>query len=52
MLSEILILVLAIPVGYLLSWMARDELTQGRKWFKVIIVLSLILNLILKSGDE
>jgi hypothetical protein len=26
----------AFPLGYLISWMARDELLVGRKWFKVL----------------
>ena len=46
MILEIIVLILAIPVGYLLAWMARDELISGRKWFKIIILLSLILSII------
>ena len=40
MLLEILILILAIPTGYLLAWLTKDELIQGRKWFKLIVLLS------------
>jgi len=43
---EILILVVAIPIGYLISYLARDELAQGRKWFKLIVFLSLILGIV------
>ena len=42
MFLEILILLLAVPVGYLIAWLARDELVVGRKWFKILIVISLI----------
>jgi len=43
MLLEIILLILAIPVGYLLAYLTKDELVQGRKWFRVIIAVSLIL---------
>ena len=43
---EILILILGVPTGYLISYLARDELKQGRKWFKLIIFLSLALGLV------
>lgn len=39
MLLEIFIIALAIPAGFLISWMARDELIVGKKWFIVLIVL-------------
>ena len=40
MLLEIGILILAFPVGYLLAWLARDELVAGRRWFKIIVLIS------------
>ncbi len=43
MLIEIIILILGIPVGYLISWLAKDELIEGRKWFKIVIIASFIL---------
>lgn len=43
----ILLIVLAFPVGLLIAWMARDELKDGRKWFKVLIIISVILGIIL-----
>ncbi len=43
MIIEIILLTLAIPVGYLISWMARDELLEGRKWFRILIIASLTL---------
>jgi len=39
MIAEIVLLVLAIPVGLLIAAMTRDELVEGRKWFKVIIIV-------------
>ena len=38
MMLQIVLLVLAIPVGFLIAWMARDELKQGRKWFRVLVI--------------
>ena len=38
----VLILLLAFPVGYLLAWLARDELVKGRMWFALLAVASLI----------
>lgn len=45
MLIEITILLLAIPIGYLITWLAKDELILGRKWFKLIILTSIILGI-------
>ena len=42
MILEIIILALAIPAGYLIAWLARDELIAGQKWFRVLIILGLI----------
>ena len=46
MLLDWIILILAIPSGYLIAWLARDELVAGRMWFKVLIYLSLIIGVI------
>jgi hypothetical protein len=37
------IILLAAPIGLLIAWWSRDELIAGRKWFKIIISLSIIL---------
>ena len=42
MLIEIIFLFLAIPTGYILAYLSRDELVAGRKWFKVIIIASFL----------
>lgn len=41
------ILLLALPSGYLLSRLCDDELREGRKWFKIITIISLVLGGIL-----
>ena len=35
---EWIILLAAIPVGYLIAYLAKDELIQGRKWFRILII--------------
>lgn len=47
-LFNILILLTAIPAGYVLAWLCKDELVDGRKWFRIILTcLSIVLILIL-----
>ena len=41
----ILILILAFPVGYLLAWLARDELGAWKKGYILIAVVSIILTI-------
>jgi hypothetical protein len=38
----IAIFLAAFLTGYLLAWLSRDELVYGRKWFMLLIVVSLI----------
>ena len=48
----ILALVLAFPIGFLLAKSTKEELKQGQKWFKLIIIFSFlgsIISLILKN---
>lgn len=43
MLKEIFILILlalSIPIGYLIAYMARDELIIGRKWIGLLAIIS------------
>lgn len=42
----ILVLVLAVPIGYLLAYLCRDELKDGRKYFKLLVFLSAILGIV------
>jgi O-antigen ligase len=46
MIISIAILLLAIPAGFLIAWMARDELVSRRKWVKAIIILSFFLGIL------
>tara|TARA_Y100000294_G_C8554359_1_gene336593 strand:+ start:1773 stop:2012 length:240 start_codon:yes stop_codon:yes gene_type:complete len=48
----VFILILAFPLGSLLVKYTKEELKQGQKWFKLIILVSLIgvlASLILKN---
>ncbi len=42
MIIEISLLILAVPVGFLIAWMTGDELVAGRKWFMVLLVISIV----------
>ncbi|MFA5019734.1 MAG: hypothetical protein WC533_01405 [Candidatus Pacearchaeota archaeon] len=51
----LLTLILAIPAGYILKKMTKEEIRKGRKYFKLISISSLILAVILyfiKFGDS
>jgi len=39
---ELFILALGIPIGNYLAKITKEELKSGRKWFKLIIIFSLI----------
>ena len=45
MFLEIIILLFAIPTGFLIAWLARDELVSGKKWFKILIIVSILLGI-------
>lgn len=48
----ILILALGFPIGYYLAKITKEEMKVGQKWFKVIIILSMIgavISLILRN---
>ena len=36
------LLLLSIPVGFLIAWLARDELIQGRNYLLVLLILTFI----------
>jgi len=42
MVVKLIILLMAVPTGFLISWLARDELVVGRKWFRVLIIVSFL----------
>lgn len=37
-----IVLFLAIPAGYLIAWLARDELADGRMWFRALVGLTIV----------
>ena len=43
MIVEIIIILLAIPAGLMLAHAARDELEEGRNWFRILTIASLAL---------
>lgn len=46
MLKEIVlvaIILLSVPIGYLIAYLCRDELVVGRKWFRAIAIVSILL---------
>ncbi len=45
MFLEILILALSIPVGFLIAWLARDELVQGRRYFAILFIASVSVSI-------
>ncbi len=47
----ILILLSAFLAGYLLAWLARDELVPGRKWFITLAGTSLFSSVVLSLTD-
>jgi len=42
---EFIILALSIPAGFLIAWLARDELIQGRKYFRILALLSVLIGI-------
>jgi len=49
----IVLLVLGIPIGNFLAKITKEELKTGQKWFKLIIIASLVGSVIsLISGND
>jgi Ca2+-dependent lipid-binding protein len=42
----IILLVLGIPIGNLLAKITKEELKSGKKWFKLLIFVSLVSSII------
>ena len=38
----VLLLISGIPIGNILARMTKEELKPGKKWFKILIIISLI----------
>ncbi|HIG52080.1 hypothetical protein CXT76_00160 [Candidatus Parvarchaeota archaeon] len=42
MILNIFFILLAIPSGFLIAWLARDELVSGKKYFRILIIVSIL----------
>ena len=42
----IVFLALGIPIGNFLAKITKEELKSGKKWFKLIVIVSLILGVV------
>jgi uncharacterized membrane protein len=42
---NIVLLIIAVPVGLLIAYLCRDELVEGRKWFRIIVLMGIILGI-------
>jgi len=42
MIYQILILIVSIPAGLLIAYACRDELIDGRKWFRILFIAGII----------
>jgi len=38
----VLILLSGFAAGYLLAWLAKDELVSGRKWFAILAIAAVL----------
>jgi hypothetical protein len=39
-----ILLLVAVPLGFWIAWMGRDELLKGRVWFRSITFISVALS--------
>lgn len=45
MIIETIFLLFAIPAGFFLSWIAKDEIVQGRRWFMRLMFIGLFFGI-------
>lgn len=38
----IIVLILGIPIGNILAKVTKDEMKQGQKWFRIIVLIGLV----------
>ena len=43
MITELLILAIAVPAGFFLAFLTKDELKAGREWFWALLIISIFL---------
>ena len=46
MIIEIFVLLTAVPIGYFISYLTKDELKSGEKWFRVLIISSILIGIL------
>lgn len=51
MVLDLILLLAAIPVGFLIAWLARDELIQGRRYLGVLMLVSFVA-MVIFAVDE
>lgn len=39
---NLLLLIIAIPVGYLIAYLCKDELVMYRRYFRILIIVGII----------
>ncbi len=43
---SLVLLILAVPVGFLIAWLCKDELVVGRRWFKILIIAGILIGIL------
>jgi len=43
MLIEVILLLMAVPIGYLIAYLTKEELRKGRIWFRAVFDVSILL---------
>ncbi|MEA3329678.1 MAG: hypothetical protein U9Q06_02955 [Nanoarchaeota archaeon] len=39
----LIVLLMGVPIGYLLKYFTKEELTQGKKYFKILWIVSFVV---------
>ncbi|MEK6847257.1 MAG: hypothetical protein AABY16_03760 [Nanoarchaeota archaeon] len=48
---DFLLLILAVPIGFLIARLARDELIQGRNYLLILMVLCFVLMIVFLRNE-
>lgn len=46
MIIEIILLIAAVPIGLFIARLAKDELKDGSRWFRLLVSISLSLSIL------
>lgn len=49
---DLIILLLSLPTGFLIAWLARDEIIEGFFYIKLLCEISFVLMIIFSFYDE